>query len=82
MQHIKIINDNNRPWSVVVVDNKVKFYDARYEHTNHGQFVASYYVSTILEGNSGLCLDGGVPDWKISAEAMSRIRAWLQDFEQ
>ena len=80
--YIKILNDNNRPWSVVVVDNKVKFYDARYEHTIYGQFVSSYYVSTILEGDDGLCLDGGVPDWKISAAAMSRIRAWLQDLEQ
>ena len=78
---IKVINDNGRPWSVAIVRDTVKFYDARYEHTDIGQFVSSYYISTILDGNDdiGLCLDGGIPEWSISASGMGRIRKWLRD---
>jgi len=57
----------------------IEFYDPRYQHTSHGQFVSRYYVSTILERDTGgLCLDGGVPDWCVSANDMVEIRAWLR----
>ena len=62
-------------------DPLVEFYDCRYEFTNYGQFVSRYYISTLIEGDQsrGLNLDGGVPSWQISGEAMLRVRAWLQD---
>ena len=60
----------------------VEFYDARYPHTEFGQFVSRYYVSTILEGaNRGLCLDGAEPEWSISAGDMAVVRAWLLEQE-
>jgi len=75
---IKIINDNGRPWAIEIDGDLVSFYDARYEHKDLGQFVSKYYIKTILEGNSGLCLDGGVPDWSISQAGMQRIRVWIK----
>tara|TARA_R110000868_G_scaffold8513_3_gene44072 strand:- start:18543 stop:18839 length:297 start_codon:yes stop_codon:yes gene_type:complete len=62
----------------------VEFYDARYPHTEYGQFVARYYVETILEGDgygpkdSGLCLDGGIPEWTVSQEDMVTVRNFLK----
>ena len=62
----------------------VEFYDARYPHTEFGQFVARYYVETILgdDGygpkNSGLSLDGGIPEWTVSAEDMVTVRNFLK----
>ena len=57
----------------------VEFYDSRYPHTEFGQFVSRYYVSTILEsGDKGLCLDCGIPDWSISAKDMAAVRDWLK----
>jgi hypothetical protein len=73
----KVINDNGRPWIVALVGSTLKFYDARFEHDNLGQFVASYYVSTIMEVDGGLDLYGGVPSWSLSPSAMRRIQAWL-----
>lgn len=63
----------------------VEFYDTRYPHTDCGQFVSSYYLSTILDGDQhfpvdelrGLQLDGGVPDWHISAAGMREVRKQL-----
>ena len=60
----------------------IEFYDPRYQHTPIGQFVSRYYVSTILERDTGgLCLDGGVPDWYVNANDMAEIRAWLRRME-
>lgn len=77
---IKVINDNGRPWAIETDDELVTFYDCRYEHKDLGQFVSRYYIKTIMEmeGNSGLCLDGGVPEWTISHSGMNRIRAWIK----
>jgi hypothetical protein len=47
----------------------VEFYDTRYPHGPYGQFVSRYYKSSI-EGCVGLDLDGGIPEWKVSAEGM------------
>jgi hypothetical protein len=62
----------------------VEFYDIRYPHTEHGQFVTRYYVSTLLEDRSrsrGLCLDGGIPAWSLDprafGEAMDAVVAAL-----
>jgi hypothetical protein len=58
----------------------VEFYDTRYPHTQYGQFVSRYYVDTLLERDTGgLCLDGGVPSWTVSAEDMATVRNFLKD---
>lgn len=63
----------------------VEFYDTRYPHTEYGQFVSRYYVSTLLSDkgngpkNTGLCLDGGVPSWTVSAKDMDTVRAYLRE---
>lgn len=57
----------------------VEFYDSRYPHTQHGQFISRYYVSTIVERkNQGLCLDGGVSEWALSATQMDTVKDWIQ----
>lgn len=62
----------------------VEFYDARYPHTEFGQFVSRYYVSTILgtdgygSAEGGLSLDGGVPEWTVSAYDMETVRSFLE----
>jgi hypothetical protein len=68
---------------VLIHDRKeplVEFYDARYAHTQYGQFVSRYYVSSVLghPGNYGLSLYGGVPDWTLSAETMQAVKVWLR----
>ncbi len=48
----------------------VEFYDARYPHTEHGQFVSRYNLST-LNGHApgtGIDLDGGIPDWSVTGD--------------
>jgi len=55
-------------------DPMVEFYDLRWDHTALGQFISRYYVSTLLgRPISGLCLDGGVPDWHISERNFSFV---------
>lgn len=56
-------------------DPLVEFYDARYRHCFRGQFVARYYLSTLLEGDSdlGLCLDGSTPEWRIDGPAYNKV---------
>jgi len=73
-----LTHDSDRPL--------VEFYDARYPHTEFGQFVSRYYVSTILGTDgwggteSGLCLDGGnANEWSVSAEDMATVRSFLQE---
>lgn len=57
----------------------VAFYDARYDFTEHGQFVSDYNPETMLERERGygLNLDGGVPNWTVDAGAMDLVRSWL-----
>lgn len=64
----------------------VEFYDNRYPHTEHGQFVSRYYVATILgtdrygSGEGGLCLDGGNRDqWTVSEKDMDTVREYLKN---
>ena len=67
----------------------VEFYDNRYPHTEYGQFVSRYYISTILSQDkygyyqypNGLCLDGRVPAWQVSAEDMVDVLYFLQGFQ-
>lgn len=55
----------------------VEFYDTRYGHTDFGQFVTRYYLSTIMQHSGGLCLDGAVPDWQVSEKLIERVKKWL-----
>ncbi len=58
----------------------MEFYDSRYPHTEHGQFVSRYYASTLLERvkDVGLDLYGGHNDWKIDAEEMNIVLDWIR----
>ena len=61
----------------------VEFYDYRHrddKEWKRGQFVSRYYAETLLKHdlNFGLSLDGGVPEWTVSAESMREILAWLR----
>ena len=63
----------------------VEFYDVRYPHTEFGQFVSRYYVETILEDKGygdkarGLQLDGGIPEWTVTASDMVTVRNYLKE---
>jgi len=73
----------------------VEFYDATYADTarfadfqGRGQFVSRYNVLTLLGmskwshgevHNTGIDLMGHEPVWKIDAEAMNLVRAWLHN---
>lgn len=59
----------------------VEFYDARHPTNGDpisGQFIASYYLSTLLDrsSGSGLNLDGGVPDWQVDGKSMDDVMTW------
>lgn len=56
----------------------VEFYDTRHEHTDLGQFVTRYFLGTLIDGEGGLNLQGGVPTWSINEPCMNRIRGWLR----
>ena len=61
----------------------VEFYDTRYSHTDLGQFVSRYALSTLLERPAdtnalGLCLDGGTPSWSVSGALMTKLVDWLR----
>ena len=66
----------------------IEFYDARYPHTRlikgfSGQFVSSYYVSTLLEDeedltNGGLNLAGQEQDWSMDGNGMKTVFAFIK----
>ena len=61
-------------------DPLVEFYDTRHHHTEHGQFVSRYYLSTLKnhnDRNAGLYLDGGDPNWSLTAKNMDDVRAFI-----
>ena len=68
-----------QPWTAVTDEKYITFYDGRYMHTKYGQRTSQYYISTILDGDSGLNIDAGVPTWRISADGMTKIRSWLNE---
>lgn len=61
----------------------VEFYDKRFPHTEYGQFVSRYNLTTLLKmkKNLGLNLQGGVPDWSVNAQGMKEVLQWLEKFE-
>lgn len=63
-------------------DPLVEFYDRRYAHTPHGQFVSRYYASTLLSSpnaSGGINLHGGVPEWTVGDEVMGIVIPWLEN---
>jgi len=67
----------------------VEFYDARYPHTEFGQFVSRYNVETILgkdrwgHAEGGLILDGGnANEWSVSKHHMDIVRAYLKGYTE
>tara|TARA_R100001591_G_scaffold24227_1_gene34073 strand:- start:1195 stop:1614 length:420 start_codon:yes stop_codon:yes gene_type:complete len=93
--------ETNQPWTVFIQDPKeddykqepiVRWYDGRHPHKKEGkivlgQFVSSYYITTMLGdefgarlGDSGgLCLDGGVPTWEVSQECAKEVADFLEE---
>ena len=64
-------------------DALVEFYDATQDPAKfgtRGQFVSRYYIYTITGGRypQGLSLDGGVPEWSISAQGMRDVVTYLK----
>ena len=62
----------------------VEFYDSRFKSgwdKERGQFVTRYYVETLINSYypRGLCLDGGVPAWSVSAEGMQQVIAFIEE---
>jgi hypothetical protein len=68
----------------------VEFFDARYNHTQYGQFTGGSYFATTLLGldgyggteigqYKGLCLDGDIPQWYIDAGTCKLIATWLKN---
>ena len=62
----------------------VEFYDSRFTNGAdgaRGQFVTRYYVSTLLDSYypHGLCLDGGVDAWNVSAEGMQQVIKFIEE---
>lgn len=57
----------------------VEFYDARYPHTEFGQFVSRYYYSTLSKDpGRGINLDGGVDDWFVDAHQVDLALAEIE----
>lgn len=58
----------------------VAIYDARHgvERNNVGQFVSSYYVTTLRNHQGGLNLHGDIPAWQLSARNCHHIQEWLR----
>lgn len=63
-------------------DPLVEFYDLTFANQRgfgeRGQFVSSYYASTLLERDGGICLHGGVAKWSIDDDTMIRVRAFVR----
>lgn len=55
----------------------IEFYDARYPHTEFGQFVSRYNQSTLMakERGTGINLHGGVPQWQMDGKSLDAALA-------
>ena len=88
MFNIRIVNIGDK-YGVndCLTNNKapmVEFYDSRFTHGAdgaRGQFVTRYYIETLTDSGcpNGLCLDGGVPAWSISAEGMKEVIEYIKE---
>lgn len=67
----------------------VEFFDARYNHTEYGQFTGgSYFAATLLGldgycseigSEGGLCLQGDISQWYIDVDTCKLIATWLKN---
>lgn len=55
----------------------VAFYDRRHPHTEYGQFIGDYDITTICNHMGGLDLYGGEPDWTMDDDSMRVVKTWL-----
>lgn len=89
-------------WTVRILENqknddlgaKIEFYDADYDFDKDesgrilGQFVACYYIETLLSGEygepigtgRGLNLMGHEPKWSISGEGMDLVADFVKEY--
>ncbi len=60
----------------------IEFYDCRSDFNKwmefECQFVSRYYLSTFMNHEGGLCLDGGVPSWEISEANTLAVQSWVR----
>ena len=63
------------------VDNKTHLYVVVFHFTNvkNPYYGHSYYIETILENSSGLCLNG-TPYESLDSEKMECVRAFIEGF--
>lgn len=61
----------------------VEIYDTRYEHSEYGQFVASYYVNTLLHIHEGqkLHMIDYEPEWYLTAYGVHEMKKKLAKYE-
>ena len=85
--NVRIVNTGDKYGrNDCLVNNKepmVEFYDTRFsdrDFDGRGQFVSRYYISTLSSSQypNGLCLDGGIPEWSVSAEGMKQVLEFIQ----
>lgn len=73
-QGFELINEYSEPL--------VEFYDTRYLHTQFGQFVSRYFLSTMMETGpktiNGLTLDTGSDSWFLTPQGVLHTQYWLQ----
>lgn len=63
-------------------EHGVEFYDVMYAGSGFdevGQFVARYFVSTVLEHEGGLSLCGDIPEWHIDDCNVQKIQKWISE---
>lgn len=66
-----LLNDGTEPL--------IEFYDARYSHSDLGQFVSRYELSTLLaHSDGGLCLNSDSQSWTIYEIALGSLIHWLK----
>lgn len=84
-QHlIDVISTKGVPFRVVLGkrmdDVVVSFYDRRYDHTEHGQFVSDYRPGDLYnfcQNKFNLNLYGGVDNWQMDRDNLMIIGLWL-----
>ena len=98
IQRIDILGINGVPFRAVLVpagepspnhnnscdEDVIEFYDRRYSHTPDGQFIARYYLSTLMQDHDlivdcnmrGLDLMGKIESWKSDARTVKMVLDW------
>lgn len=82
--YVKELNRRYPNNPVEIIRPLVSFYDTRYfiERNGVGQFVSEYLVDTFLEGTHGIILEGGIDDWRITAENRQEVNGWIKELKR